>query len=69
MIIEPPSGTLLDLSWEFLLEAADDGADGHDQLEQAGLKDLGDLIQVAGDPAEDLTRQIPVKKPYFSDYF
>ena len=28
VIVEPPSGTLLDLSWEFLLEAADDGADG-----------------------------------------
>ena len=28
VIVEPPSGTLLDLSWEFLLEEADDGADG-----------------------------------------
>lgn len=28
VIVEPPCGALLDLSWELLLETADDSADG-----------------------------------------
>lgn len=32
-------------------ERADDGADGHDELQKAGLEHLRDLVQVVGHPA------------------
>ena len=43
-------------------EGTKDGADGYDELEQTGLEGLGDLIQVIGDPAEDLAGLILVKE-------
>ena len=43
-------------------QGADDGAHGHNQLEQAGLEHLGDLVQIAGDPAEDLAGLVLVEE-------
>ena len=40
----------------------DDGANGDDHLQQTGLEDFGNLIQVAGDPAENLTGLVLVKE-------
>ena len=44
-------------------QGAHDGPQRHDQLQKAGLQCLGHLVQVAGDPAEDLPRLVLVKEP------
>ena len=43
-------------------QRADDGSDRHDQLQQAGLEHVGDLVQVAGHTAQDLAGFVLVKK-------
>ena len=39
MVVEPPSGSLLDLAGEFLLETADNGSDGSIIIWIQGVQD------------------------------
>ena len=57
---------LLTLCRAFQVLAGDDPcdqhADDHEEQKDAGLQDLGDFVQVAGDTAEDLSGLVLVKE-------